>query len=838
MYKTLSISLAALALATSAHAADQGRLDTFARTLGYKITIIDNLSQGCLPEQLCFTTEIALTLPQTLPDAPWDLYVSMVAKMTGLDSDSFSFTHIQGDLYRLSAKPGVTLTPGATYRVRQRGVSTFFSEYYPMPNAYVVAEGLKPVVVAASRATIDPDTGQEQLPFVTPFTDEAKLARSSVADQTQWLTPERAFALNASRQRKDAVEFGILPTAVAVKRLPGAAIDTRKGIALTLSGVAAEALPVDGLTQNPAGVPVSVTVNGEDAPESYRVVAENSRITITAADSAGAFYALQSLSQQIAWDGGRLKPLEITDAPRFGFRGLHLDVARNFRGKAYLLKVIGQMGRYKLNRLHLHLGDDEGWRLAIDGLPELTDIGGTRCHDLKEDTCLLPQLGAGPEQSPEVNGYLTAQDYVEIVKVADAHHIQVIPSFDMPGHSRAAVRSMEARYRALMAAGKPEDANQYRLIDPQDTTVYSSIQNYNDNTLNVCIPTTYAFVEKVVATVADYHQRAGVPLTRYHIGADETAGAWVKSPACQTMMAAEKLGPKDMTPYFIAKVSAMLTARGIEPAGWSDGMGHVDPAKMPKTVQSNSWGMLLGGGLSDAHRHANQGWEVVMSTPEVLYLDMPYAPDPKERGYDWASRGTDLFKVFAYLPDNLPANASLYKNLNAHGVTVADSVPLTEGHGITGMQGQLWTEAVRSDAIADYMLFPRALALAERAWHKADWEPAYVPGRSYSYGDGAVDRAALLTDWSRFEARLAAQLPALDQASVAWRLPVPGARIVNGWLEANLPMQGPVLQYRQGVGAWQTYRGPVRVRGAVSVRSASSDGKRLGRTAVVRSRHP
>lgn len=829
MLKRTALSLLALCLATGAQAAPtQSQLNSFAHDLGYRFTVLSNhVTQDCPAGKSCFSSQIDLTLPQTLPDDGWSLYVSLVAKFTGLPDDHFDFTHIQGDMYRITPKAGVTLLPGTTYSLKQVAIGTFFSEYYPMPNTYVAADGLTPAIVDATRSRIDPETGQESLPFVTPMTDEAALATGAPPDITQWLTPERAFELNAAREAQvRPPEFIILPTPASARHLGGKALDLDKGIALTLIGLSeADITPaLASYSRSAKGIPLYVSVNGVGAPESYHIRAEAGRITITAADTAGAAYALQSLSQQAAFEHNHLKPLDIEDAPRFAFRGLHLDLARNFTSKAHVLKLITQMGRYKLNRLHLHLGDDEGWRLAIDGLPELTDIGSKRCHDLSEDICLLPQLGSGPFADAPVNGYLTRADYIEILKAAQANHIEVIPSFDMPGHSRAAVRSMEARYRHLMAAGQPEAANQYRLQDPLDNTVYSSIQSYSDNTLNICIPTTYAFINKVIDTVAAYHQAAGVPLKRYHIGADETAGAWTGSPACQAMMAEKKLTLKQMTPYFIEQVSEMLAKKGIEPAGWSDGMSHVSPATMPPVVQSNSWGLLLAGGLGDAHKHANQGWQVIMSSPEVLYFDMPYAPDPKERGYDWASRGTDLFKVFAFLPENLPANASLMTDLNGKGVTITDDQPLTTGHHISGMQGQLWSESIRSDAIADYMLFPRTLALAERAWHRANWEPVYVPGKSYTYGDDAVDQKALLADWQLFLARLAPQLESLDAAGLPYRLPVPGARIVNGRLEANSPLVVLAIEYRTD-GGWHRYTGPVQVSGPVEIRTRSPSGR-------------
>ena len=222
-----------------------------------------------------------------------------------------------------------------------------------------------------------------------------------------------------------------------------------------------------------------------------------------------------------------------------------------------------------------------------------------------------------------------------------------------------------------------------------------------------------------------------------------------------------------------------------------------------------------------------------MSTPETLYFDMPYAADPKERGYDWASRNTDLFKVFSFMPENLPANASIMKNHDGNGQTIADTVPLNGKGHITGMQGQLWSEGVRSDRIADYLLYPRVLALAERAWHTGDWEPAYTAGRSYTYGDGQVDSAKMLADWQTFNSHLTPQLAQLDREGLTYRMPVPGARVTGGVLEANVDYGNLAIQYRSHGGAWTRYSGPVDVKGSVELRTVSPNGKRVSRTVTV-----
>ena len=817
--------------------ADQTALDSFADHLGYRFTVLSN--HAACPEQpapqVCYSAALDLAMPKTMPQGDWSLYLGFVEHVLPLASDTFTLTNTNGSFYRLAPKPGM-VRAGQTYRLKLTGQYHFFSPFILMPNAYVAQDGLKPRIISATRPQRDPQSHLEELPFVTPFTDQARLAIQQPDDATVWLTPERLFEQDQQRHVDiPAPEFIILPTPAKAVHVDGPALDLTKGVRLELRGIdAGDIAPAltalrHSVPLRRTGVELSLSLDTTMKPESYRIQAGKGGIAITAADAAGASYGLRSLAQQAAYEKLRPRPFEIEDAPRFGFRGLMLDIARNFHPKTQILAVIEQMAALKLNKLHLHLGDDEGWRLQIQSLPELTAIGARRCHDPAEERCLMPFLGSGPDVAAPGSGYLTRADYIEILKAAKARQIEVIPSFDMPGHSRAAIVAMKARARRLIAEGKPEEAARYRLDEPDDRTVYSSIQHYDDNTLNVCLPSTYAFIGTVIDSLKALHDEAGSPLRIYHIGADETGGAWKDSPACRAFMAAQHLTLAELGNVFLARVAGLLRDRGIEPAGWSDGIGAVDPAQMPAKVQSDSWGGLFNGGVADAHRQTNQGWDVVMSTPETLYFDMPYAADGWERGTDWASRATDLYKVFSFMPENLGANAAVMTDKQGKGATIADTVPLAAAHHITGMQGQLWSETVRSPQIADYMLFPRTLALAERAWHRGTWEPGYIAGKSYSFADGSVDTGALLADWNGFQARLIPRLAELDRQNITYRLPVPGARVTGGVLQANAPLAGLKIQYRTAATPWRTYHGPVAVTGPVQLRTLSPDGHRVSR---------
>ncbi len=821
----LSLALALAAGSAGAAPLTQAELDRAARELKVGFAVLENGVTGdCgTGEGGCYRGELSLTAPHGLPADGWALYFSHVERMRRVDDPRFRIEHVNGDLHRVTPAPGSAgLKAGETYRIGFRGGGSHLSAYYPMPNHYLAAEGLEARVVASTRPIIDPETGLESLPFVAPFIDEVRLERRSPEDRTVWATPARTYAANAAT-----------PTALGT-----GALDLSGGLAARLDGFDRADLVPALVAAGETGRGVSLVVRKASKPRpagGYGLTVDAEGVAIEAADAEGASNGLRTLAALRA-AGPTVPHLVIEDAPRFGFRGLHLDVARNFHSKALVLAVLEQMAAYKLNRLHLHLGDDEGWRLEIAGLPELTEIGGRRCHDLAEDRCLLPQLGSGPDEGAPVDGFYSAADYIEIVKAATARHIEVIPSFDMPGHSRAAIRSMDARARRLRAAGDEAGAARYLLSEAADRSVYDSIQHYRDNTINVCRESAYAFVAKVVDEVAALHERAGRPLKTYHIGADETPGAWVGSPACAALSKQTGVPVRKLGGYFIERVSARLAERGIMAAGWSDGMGDADARRMPAAVQSNLWAPLFGGATDVGREQAGQGWRVVVSVPEATYLDAPNAVDPYERGYDWMSRVTDSRKLFDFMPESLSVHAEIWTDLENRPVTATDKGG--RAARFDGMQAQLWSETIRSDDQVEYMLFPRLLAFAERAWRRANWEPAPAPGGG-TYGPetrtfSLAARAERDREWAGFARRVGTvELRRLDQAGIDYRIPTVGAVIEDGLLKANLEFPGLSIEHRVAGGRWIPYAGPTPATGEMEIRARSADGRRAGRTVTV-----
>lgn len=809
---------------------------------------------------LCFEANIVFTPQKDIKASGWEIYFSQIAPLHNFDSEFFKLEHINGDLHKITPKETFTgFVKDEVLKITMRASYWALAESDVMPNYIISAKGLTAKVIESTKAKIDADTQMEYVPYVKSFSDYTHHFKRTAADSTPWLKSADFYKINApiNGELLD-VSSVIIPTPKHIS-FPEAAgqLDITTGIKVNFNNTeesqvsaALKRLASLGLSQNEAGKPLSLSVkaNKDKMIGSYSLTITASGISITGVDHAGVFNGLQSLASLYQIASNSVPFIHVVDEPLYEFRGMLVDVARNFRSKEFILKLMDQMAAYKLNKLHLHMGEDEGWRLEIPGLPELTDVSSRRCLDLTEQECLLPQLGAGVDPNNSVNGYYSVEDYTEILQAATARHIQVLPSLDMPGHSRAAIKAMEVRYNKYTQLEDKEKAEEYLLYDPTDVTEYSSVQFYNDNTINACQESSYKFIEKVMTEVQKIHKDAGQPLTRYHIGADETAGAWLESEVCKAFIANNEYGITDMKElgaYFVERVANMISDMGIEPAAWSDGLEHTHKDKMPAVVQANAWDHLPWGAHTRVNGLANRNWQIVLSIPDVTYFDFPYEADPKEHGYYWASRKTNTEKVFQFMPENLPAHAEFWLDRQDNPYTADDRIqkddkgnithtPLENGRKFLGVQGQLWSENVRTDNIAEYKIFPRVIALAERAWHKASWAIPYnYEGYKYDQNSGVFTeklRKARDQQWQVFANALGQkEFPKLDLANVKYRLPTAGAKIEDGVLYANSTFPGLPIEYSQTEGVWKRYKTPINVSGNVKIRTTTPDNRRKSR---------
>jgi hexosaminidase len=547
-------------------------------------------------------------------------------------------------------------------------------------------------------------------------------------------------------------------------------------------------------------------------PEAYLLVIDpEAGIRIRGRSAAGVFYGIQTLRGLLPIAPGptglSLKALTVKDAPRFGYRGLHLDVARNFQSKADVFRVLELMARYKLNAFHFHLTDDEGWRLEIRGLPELTSVGSRRGHTLSMEHCLPPAYGSGPyPDRPFGSGFYTREDYKQILRLAARLHIEVIPELEMPGHARAAIKAMEARYRLLMRQRKGEAAQRYRLVDPEDASVYTSAQTYHDNVMNPALPSTFAFIDKVVAEVSLLHQQAGVPLKHLHMGGDEVPeGVWERSPQVQALLKTKAWSSvNELWPLFYGQVDGILQSHGLPLSGWEEvalkkitsggaTVQQVNAAYAKRGWRTYVWNNVPGWGNEDlAYRLANAGFEVVLCPVTNLYFDLAATPEPQERGLRWGGF-IDLDKPYDFIPmdyyrstrrDHLgrPLDPNVFEGkvrLSAEG----------RAH-ILGLQGCLWSETLNEEGNLDYMLITKLLGLAERAWAPDPaWATEADPGKA-----DILHRA----DWSRFLNILGKrELPklALAHPAIRFRIPAPGLQVRGDRVRCNLQFPGMTLRY-------------------------------------------
>jgi hexosaminidase len=434
---------------------------------------------------------------------------------------------------------------------------------------------------------------------------------------------------------------------------------------------------------------INKTANTQLGNEGYTLEVTGEMIKMTANKPAGLFYAIQSLRQMMPPQVENKEFLmgmfpimgcKITDYPRFGWRGLMLDVSRHFFTKEEVKNYIDLMARYKLNTFHWHLADDNGWRLEIKSLPKLTEIGAWRVErfghfgnreDPKED------------EKATYGGFYTQEDVKEIVAFANERNVTIVPEIDVPGHSMAVL----AAYPELSTK---KDVK--RFVNPgtqfADWFPNGTFKMKIDNTLNPSDEKVYEFLDKVFTEVA-----ALFPNKYIHMGGDECYhGFWEEDANCQAFMKKNNLKDvHELQSYFVKRVEKIVNKKGKTLIGWDE----ILEGGLAPNAAVMSWRGMKGGIEAAKQKH-----DVVMSPTTFAYIDYMQGDATIEpRIYSSLS----LKKTYSFEP-------------------VPDSVDVKY---ILGGQGNLWTEQVQNYRHALYMTYPRAFAIAETVWspkEKKDWD--------------------------------------------------------------------------------------------------------------------
>jgi hexosaminidase len=424
--------------------------------------------------------------------------------------------------------------------------------------------------------------------------------------------------------------------------------------------------------------------------EGYRLKVTATGITITAQKPAGIFYGIQTLLQLLPKQIESKKiekdinewtvPLvTIEDAPRFGWRGLMLDVSRHFFTVAQVKDYINQMAKYKFNLLHLHLTDDQGWRLQIKTLPKLTEVGAWRV----DKTGTFGKFSDPDANDPKTyGGFYTHEDIKELVQYASEKFVNIVPEIDIPGHSLAAI----AAYPELCATpgNYAVNSGEQFMIWPGGGQHFYGIL---DNTLCPASEKVYDFIDKVFTEVAQLF-----PFGYIHIGGDETArNFWEKTDVIKTLMQNEKLKDLDeVQSYFVKRVEKIIAAKGKKMIGWDE----ILQGGLAPNATVMSWRGMKGG-----IEAAKLGHEVVMSPTDFAYLD--------------------------YMQGDAIIEPPVYSTLRLKKAYQFEPVPDgIDAKLIKGGQANLWTEQVYNMRHAEYMTWPRAFAIAEVLWspkEKRDW---------------------------------------------------------------------------------------------------------------------
>jgi len=553
---------------------------------------------------------------------------------------------------------------------------------------------------------------------------------------------------------------------------------------------------------------ITVDLDESINAESYQLSISDGGISIRSADSAGALYALQSLKQIFLiskLENTPLKFIEINDSPKFSYRGMLLDISRNFYGPDKIKQIIDYLSFFKINYLDFRLTDDEGWRLEIPGLEELVEVGSKRAYTKDEFENLIPMYGSGPDTNSTGSGYLSRSDYVDILKYASERNISVIPQISVPSHMRSAIVSMNARYQKYMEMGNQVEAEKYLLIDPDDKSEYYSAQGFTDNIMNICRESSFTFYEKVIDEIYLMYKDAGIEMAKFGVAADELPyGAWQKSPMCDKFMSENSISGDYNALYELMqrRIYNKISSYGATMTGWDDILLKLTEKNQSETqikdffkdddillfVWKNDWGE---GRQDMIYKYANLGYKTIMSNSSAFYFDMVDDKDLDNIGLSWSGYANykdmwtvDVFDVFNDL-------YGVEKN-NISREYIENSVKLDEDKkdNIIGVQSQIWSETIRNEGILDYMFMPNIIVFSQKAWsHENSW---------MDISNNDSKREKIENEWNKFANNIGQRvLPMVDNifGGLAYDLPKPGGIVANDTLYANTVFPGLNIKY-------------------------------------------
>jgi len=784
---------------------------------------------------------------EALPATGWKIFFNLRYHGANLSpvNSPLSITHVNGELFYISPSQAFKGLPANDSITMQFTGTGRIANYNDMPGGmFWVNDKDNNKAYALNGITVIQSAAQPMLDAIAIFNKNR-----NIEDIPENRLPK---VFPTPVQYHETAGSFILDATVPVNT-EGLFVNEAHYLSEQLQKLLGKSIPVNTHGNNKT---IQLSLKAGMGDEEYDLLVTGDNVQINASTSAGAFYGIQSLLSLLpadAWQNKRrsfsIPCVAVNDAPSFAYRAFMLDVSRHFQSKKEILRILDLMALYKLNVFHLHFCDDEGWRIEIPGLPELTTVGAQRGYPFKDKQRLQPSYGSGPDaQHSNGSGYYSVQDFVDILKYATTRHIKVIPEIESPGHARAAIVGMDARYAKYMVKGDTAAAMKYMLHDIHDTSKYISAQLFNDNVMNAALTSTYRFVEKVFDELQAMYKTAGAPLTMMHMGGDEVPeGVWAGSPAVQAFMQSNPSvkDAGDLWKTFFIKISALLKSKGLSLYGWEELVTGKPDERDIRTVNANTafakdglqvdaWANVIGGGNEAIpYQLANAGYKVVLSSFDYFYFDLAYTRSFNEPGDGWIGF-LDIDKLYGFIPYNYYKNAHediAGKPLPPNLLAGKEQLTAAGKNNIVGLQGAMWEENIGTPALLEYLLVPRILALAERAWAK---QPAWA-----ETADTAQMRSLFQHDFSVFANVLSKrELSKLSfyNNGYNYRIPPPGIALINGNVAANIQLPGFTLRYTTDGGLPTTtssvYSAPIATKGLIRIAAFDAAGRSSAVVAV------